>query len=160
MRRGPAFDVAAVALPEGFTLHAFEALGVDLLYAIMVLRQRAFVVEQDCVYLDADGRDQHALHLVHRTDGVVDAYARIFLAPNDEVGIGRVVTAPEVRGTGLGHRLVDAALLVCDAFAGEREVHIEAQAHLEAWYSKHRFETISDIYLIDGIDHFDMVRRR
>jgi len=152
-----------VVLPEGFALHAFEAIDGRLMYAILALRQRVFVVEQRCVFQDADGRDADALHLVHVPAGSTtpDAYLRMFLRPAPgQVVIGRVVTAPEARGTGLGHRLFAASLEACEILAPGRDVHIAAQAHLEAWYSKHRFETISAPYLDDDIPHVDMVLRR
>lgn len=154
-------DPTLVSLPEGFALYRFEGIEGPLMYAILALRQRVFVVEQHCVFQDADGRDKDALHLVHVTAGGVDAYLRVFLpeAPG-QVVIGRVVTAPEARGTGLGHRLFAESLKVCAVLAPGRDVHIAAQAYLEAWYSKHGFATVSEPYLDDDIPHVDMVLRR
>jgi len=158
-------ELQRAALPAGFAVYRFEALGVPLLYAIMALRQRVFVVEQRCVFQDADGRDAEALHLVHVPAGSPDpdAYLRLFLpAPADAAGhavIGRVLTAPEARGTGLGHRLVDVALDLIATLVPGREVHIAAQAHLDTWYSKHGFEITSAPYLEDDIPHVDMVLR-
>lgn len=149
-------------LPDGFELHHFDALDARTLYEVLALRQRVFIVEQRCLFLDADGQDQEAQHLLHRdARGVIDAYARLFLPTPDlpQARFGRVVTAPEVRGQGLGHRLVEVALAVLEAQAPGVEVHISAQAHLDTWYSKHRFAVVGDVYLEDDIPHLHMVRR-
>jgi len=154
--------LSSVTLPAGFALYAFEALDGRLMYAILALRQRVFVVEQQCVFQDADGRDARALHLVHMPPGASepDAYLRLFLPSGEgsQVVIGRVLSAPEARGTGLGHRLFEAALTVAATLAPGVDVHIAAQAYLEAWYGKHGFVTISAPYLDDNIPHVDMVR--
>jgi len=151
-----------MVLPAGFSLHPFAGLDLRTLYEVLALRQRVFIVEQRCLFLDADGQDERALHVLHRDErGVIDAYARLFL-PTPETPharFGRVVTAPEVRGQGLGHRLVDAALAALTELAPHAEVHISAQAHLDAWYSKHRFVVVGELYLEDDIPHLHMVRR-
>jgi len=146
-------------LPEGFRLCAFAELDLVTLYAILALRQRVFVVEQRCSFLDADGRDAHALHLVHQGPAI-DAYARLFLPDRvtPHAHLGRVLTAPEVRGQGLGQRLVLVALALLEELAPKADVHIAAQAHLEAWYAKHRFVAVGRPYFLDGIAHRDMVR--
>jgi len=158
--------LALASLPAGFALYAFEALDGPMLYAIMALRQRVFVVEQQCIFQDADGRDTHALHLVHVPPGATDpdAYLRLFLPRSDadqprHVVIGRVLTAPEVRGTGLGHRLVAVALDLVAKLAPGVDVHIAAQAHLDVWYAQHGFVVTSAPYLEDDIPHVDMVLR-
>lgn len=148
-------------LPPGFALHPFAALDPRTLYEVLALRQRVFIVEQRCLFLDADGQDARALHLLHRDEhGVIDAYARLFLPTREapHARFGRVLTAPEARGQGLGHRLVEAALTALDALAPGVEVHISAQAHLDSWYSKHRFAVVGDVYLEDDIPHLHMVR--
>ena len=82
------------------------------LYAICALRQRVFVVEQSCVYVDADGYDPPSRHLWAEREGVLHAYLRIVPAGVKfaEVSLGRVVTAPEARGAGLGRELVRRGL--------------------------------------------------
>jgi len=170
-------------LPPGFELHRFEALTPELLYQILALRQVVFIVEQRCMFLDADGRDRDALHLLYRAPPgslrsrelppdtalavsrgepapELIAYARLFLPTAAKpASFGRVITAPNARMRGLGHRLVDVALEVLAGLAPGADVHIAAQAHLDTWYSKHRFEPVGEPYLDDGIPHLDMVRR-
>jgi ElaA protein len=136
---------------------AFAELSAAQLYAIVSLRERVFVVEQNCVYLDADGLDPAARHIWCEAGGAIAGYLRIIPAgvKYDEIAIGRVVTAPEARGTGLGRELVRRGL----AAVGQASVRIGAQAHLEKFYGEFGFRCASDVYLEDGIPHIEMVRR-
>ena len=134
----------------------FEALTVHQLYAILALRQRVFIVEQRCAYLDADGADQPSRHLWAERAGEIVAYARIVPAglKFHELAIGRVITAPELRGTGLGRDLMLRAIASC----GRVPIRIGAQAHLEKFYGDLGFVRASDIYDEDGIPHIEMLR--
>ncbi len=141
---------------------AWSALTVDELYRILVLRQRVFVVEQTCPYLDADGYDARADHLwTDDTDGVtVRACLRGF-GPGvkyAEASLGRIATAPEARGTGLGRALVVEGLACLEAAHGNVAVRIGAQRYLERFYGEVGFVTVSEPYLEDGIVHVEMVR--
>jgi len=135
---------------------AFARLTPAELYAICALRQRVFVVEQSCVYVDADGYDPPSRHLWAEREGVLHAYLRIVPAGVKfaEVSLGRVVTAPEARGAGLGRELVRRGL----ASVGAVPVRIGAQAHLEKFYGELGFARASDVYDEDGIPHIEMVR--
>ncbi len=149
-------------MPVTWTYYAFDDLGVHLLYEIMALRQEVFVVEQTCWYLDADGRDQAALHLVGTQDGRVVAYTRILdrgISYPDHASIGRVVTAPAVRGQGLGRPLMRESLRVLYAVYGEQAVKIGAQAHLQGFYGSLGYEGVGEVYDEDGIPHRSMVLR-
>lgn len=148
---------AMTALP--WTCKPFDALDLRELYAVMALRQEVFVVEQRCPYLDADGTDPAAWHLwMDDGDGRVLAYARVF-PPGvkcPEASIGRVVTAPSARGTGLGRSLMAQALAVVARECGAVPVHLSAQAHLERFYGSFGFARVGDDYLEDGIPHVGM----
>jgi ElaA protein len=137
-------------------VRAFAALSAAELYAIVQLRERVFVVEQKCTYLDADGLDQVATHVWAERDGELVAYLRIVPAGAKfaELSIGRVVTAPSVRGTGLGRELMRRGI----AEAGAVPIRIGAQAHLEAFYNELGFVRASEPYDEDGIPHVEMVR--
>lgn len=142
----------------------FRDLSVDDIYAVVRLREAVFVVEQSCPYPDADGRDPHAWHLLgwqKTPEGrALVAYARIF-EPGiryDEASIGRVVTAPEVRGTGLGKLLMAEALRRVQSLAPGQPVKIAAQRRLESFYLVFGFRTVSAPYEEDGIIHVDMLR--
>ena len=134
----------------------FSELSNLEVYQILVLRQRVFVVEQNCPYLDADGVDLASRHLWAEADGAIHAYARIVPAGVKfaEVSIGRVITAPEARGTGLGRELMQRAV----AESGAVPIRIGAQAHLEKFYGELGFVRASDPYDEDGIPHIEMLR--
>jgi ElaA protein len=137
----------------------FGELSVVDLYAIVELRQRVFVVEQRAPYLDADGLDRVARHLWAESiegDAIV-AYLRIVPAGARfaEASLGRIVTAPEVRRSGLGRALVVRGL----AAIGDAPVRIAAQDHLERFYTELGFRRASEPYLEDGIPHIEMLRR-
>lgn len=146
-----------------WTLKPYDALSLHELYAVMALRQRVFVVEQNCPYLDADGNDVHALHLWHvGRDGAIEAYARLF-GPGircDECSLGRVVSAPEVRRTGVGRALVAKALAALAAHYGAQPVRIHAQKYLERFYGSFGFAREGEDFDEDGIPHCMMVRPR
>lgn len=135
----------------------FAELTVEELYALTVLRERVFVVEQKCVYLDADGVDPACRHLWATRGESIVAYCRIVPAKRvyDEIAIGRVITAPEERGTGLGRELMRRAIAIC----GEQRIRIGAQAHLQRFYGELGFVADGEIYDEDGIPHIQMVRR-
>jgi len=142
----------------------FSELRPDDLYAAVRLREEVFIVEQECIYRDADGRDPHAWHLLGWADTpngrTLVAYARIF-EPGvryTESSIGRVVTSPQVRGTGVGKALMAEALRRLDGLAPGRPVKIAAQRRLEKFYLELGFKTISAPYEEDGITHVDMLR--
>jgi len=140
--------------------HRFKALGVDGVYDMLALRARVFVLEQG-PYLDPDGADRRAWHLLGRdAGGELMAYLRV-LDPGvkyDEASIGRVVVDAGVRGRGLGHELVRRGIERCTALWPRDAIRISAQAHLQRYYGQHGFATVSDEYLEDGIAHVQMRR--
>jgi ElaA protein len=145
-------------------LARFRDLSVDDLYAIVRLREGVFIIEQNCPYPDADGRDPLAWHLLGWRDGpggkTLAAYARIF-EPGiryHEASIGRIVTSPDVRGTGLGRQLMVEALRRTEALAPNQPIKIAAQRRLEKFYEGFGFTAISEPYVEDGIVHVDMKR--
>jgi ElaA protein len=158
----------AIAAPESESFFwqwsRFSELTTADLYAVVRLREAVFIVEQNCPYPDSDGRDPNAWHLLgweERSSGrALVAYARIF-EPGvryDEGSIGRVVTAPDVRGTGKGRALMAEALRRFDSLAPGQPIRIAAQRRLEDFYLGLGFRTVSDPYEEDGIIHVDMLR--
>jgi len=141
-------------------LRSWRELTVDELYALMRLRQQVFVVEQSCPYLDPDGIDPRCSHLwTHDGDGPV-AYLRIVPpgAVYDEPSLGRVVTAPPVRRSGLGRLLVAEGIARVEAAFGRTSIRIGAQLYLERFYASFGFARASPEYLEDGIPHVKMLR--
>jgi ElaA protein len=124
------------------------------LYGILALRSEVFVVEQDCVYLDADGRDAEpdARQLWIEREGRVVATLRLLVDDERTVRIGRVATARSARGSGLAAQLMRRAL----ELAGEREVVLGAQSYLAEWYAGFGFVRDGEDYVEDGIPHVPM----
>ena len=143
---------------------AFAELSPADLYSAMELRQRVFVVEQNCAYLDADGTDRRSLHLLGWNGDPerrrLVAYARL-LPPRTkyaEASIGRVCTHADVRGTGAGKTLMEEAIRLVEASGWGREIRIAAQMYLERFYEGFGFKRVTDPYLEDDIWHVDMRR--
>ncbi len=138
----------------------FEELSLNTLYAILRLRQEVFAVEQASVYLDVDGFDPGACHLFATQDETPVAYCRL-LSPGvkyPEASIGRVVTAPGVRGSGAGRELMRRALTECEARFPDSGLRISAQAYLQRFYESFGFAVITAPYDEDGIPHIGMRR--
>ena len=133
----------------------FADLTVDVLYRILRLRSEVFVVEQECVYLDPDGRDAEpsAWHLWAEDGGEVVVAGRLLQEGDGSWRIGRVATAPEVRGRGLAAALVRQAIELC---GDDRPVELHAQSHLLEWYRTLGFEPCGSEFVEDGIPHTPM----
>jgi ElaA protein len=142
----------------------FAGLTAAQLYEMLALRQQVFVLEQTCLYPDIDGLDPGAHHLLgwRTVDGKRELAATLrCLAPGakyTEMSLGRVVTSPSTRGSGLGRELVARGIACAVALHPGHAIRIGAQAHLEQFYRSFGFVTVSEPYDEDGIMHIDMVR--
>ena len=141
-----------------------QALDAEGVYEMLALRNEVFVVEQRCLYQDTDGRDRDCLHVMGRdAAGRLLAYARL-LPPGLKgpqqlrAAIGRVLTAPSLRGQGQGRPLVRQALRECEQRWPGVGQELSAQAHLQAFYESVGFHAVSPVYDEDGIPHIDMCR--
>lgn len=137
----------------------FRQLTVEWLYAILRLRQQVFVVEQDCAYLDLDNLDQRAIHMLCRADGKLLAYQRC-LAPGlsyPESSLGRIVVCPSQRGQQMGKALVQRGIEHNLSRWPQSGIRINAQAHLQPFYSQFGFIAEGDEYLEDNIPHRQML---
>jgi len=140
---------------ELFVKH-FSELTAEELYDIICLREKVFVVEQQCVYLDADGKDLHAWHVYLKEDGEIKAYLRVLDrgVTFDDVSLGRVIAVR--RRAGLGTEVLKAGIRTArEKFSAERIV-IEAQTYARSFYEKQGFVKTSDEFLEDGIPHIRM----
>ena len=149
----------------------FSELDVHSLYALLRLRAEVFVVEQHCVFADPDGQDAEAWHLLAEDAQGLTGCARLFLPGvakggaqssmrgRDSASLGRIVTAPRVRGSGLGRELVLAAQSFLLEQAGPIPLRIGAQSRLEPFYRQLGFEADGSPFLEDGILHRPMVYR-
>jgi ElaA protein len=142
-----------------FVFKTFQELTLDELYNILQLRSEIFVVEQDCVYNDLDGFDKEAVHLFHKKEEKIVAYARLLKAGTrfPDFSIGRVVVKESERGNGLGIELMEAAKKYIINGLGATKIKISAQSYLQRFYENLGFEVITEMYLEDGIPHFGMI---
>lgn len=144
-----------------FSCLPFGQLTPSELYNIMGLRQEVFVVEQNCPYLDADGKDIESWHLMGRNDaGKLVCYTRLLpagLAYEQYASIGRVVSSPSVRGTGAGKLLMQRSVEMCRHLFGNQAIKIGAQSYLLKFYEGFGFQSTGEEYLEDGIPHTKMI---
>lgn len=136
----------------------FKELSLLDLYKFLSLRNKVFIVEQNCVYQDLDGCDEEAIHVMLYENDDLLAYARIFDKgiKYKTASIGRVVVSPEKRNLNLGHVLVNAAIQAIHENFETEEITISAQEHLQKFYAAHGFVTTSEMYLEDDIPHVQM----
>lgn len=140
--------------------YRFADFDTATLFEYLRLRQQVFVVEQNCAYPDIDDLDTVSTHLLGWVDGQIVACLRL-VPPGlkySEPSIGRVIAVPAMRGTGLGYQLIDAGLKGAAEQYPSMANRIGAQAHLQSFYARHGFVTVSDEYDEDGIMHVDMLR--
>lgn len=149
-------------LINSWKIKKFKDLKASEVYKIMQLRNEVFVVEQNCVYQDADGKDAKSFHLLglNQKDDVL-AYCRIVPAgiAYEDVSIGRVVTSPKVRGKGFGKELMVQALDKIRLLYSNVEVRIGAQVYLKEFYSEMGFVAVGKEYMEDNIPHIEMVKK-
>ena len=142
------------------SIKTFNQLSLEELYYLLQLRSEVFVVEQDCVYQDVDGKDQNALHVIGKKDNRIIAYTRIFKAGDyfKEASIGRVVVSEKERHLKYGHQLMLASIKAIETSFHTKKIKLSAQKYLEKFYTNLGFKTIGEPYLEDGIPHIAMVK--
>ncbi len=138
----------------------FDDLTPRELYSILQLRNEVFVVEQNCVFQDADNKDQASCHLMGWNNKILVAYARIIPAGvvYELPSIGRVVTSPVARRNGTGKILMEESIEVIKKLFGNVSIKLGAQLYLKNFYESFGFIQSSDMYLEDGIPHIEMIR--
>ncbi|UEG50198.1 GNAT family N-acetyltransferase [Ferruginibacter lapsinanis] len=137
----------------------FDELSVTELYSILKLRNEVFVLEQNCVYQDADDKDQLSFHLMGYANNELAAYCRI-LPPGlafPEASIGRVLTSPQYRKAGAGRALMTLAISKTLKQFSVGKIAIGAQLYLKKFYSSLGFVPVGNVYLEDGIEHIEML---
>ena len=142
-----------------FTYKSFAQLTTHELYAILKLRSEVFVVEQNCVFLDADDKDQFSYHIMTWQNNLLVGYTRLVPAgvAYTEPSIGRVVISSIVRNTGLGRSLMQFSIRTLYNLWGKTTITIGAQLYLRKFYESLGFQQKSDIYIEDGIEHIHMI---
>jgi ElaA protein len=137
----------------------FGQLTSPELYAILRLRSEVFVVEQNCVFLDMDNKDEYCVHIMAWQGPLLAAYSRIVPAGISyvESSIGRIVTSPAARGSGIGRELLVKSIDCLYTLYGRCDIRIGAQYYLKKFYTSFGFVQKGEIYLEDGIEHIEML---
>lgn len=138
----------------------FKELSVKELYMILRLRSEVFVVEQNCVYQDIDGKDEKALHILGLENGELVAYTRCFKQGDyfDQASIGRVIVKEKHRKFGYGHQIMKASVKEIEDRFQTSTIKLSAQQYLTAFYEDHGFQQTGKGYLEDGIPHIAMIK--
>lgn len=139
----------------------FQDLSNQSLYQLLQLRIEVFIIEQNCIFQDLDGKDQACHHLLGWDADTLVASARIVpqgVSYPDYPSIGRVVNRQSFRGKGAGKELMQEAIARCIALYGDTGIKIGAQYYLKGFYESLGFVATGDIYDEDGIDHIKMIR--
>jgi ElaA protein len=138
----------------------FEDIPSHTLYEILKLRQEVFIVEQDCPYLDADGKDYEAFHVIVTKQNEIVAYTRILkkgTSYDEYSSIGRVINKKNVRGKGVGKLLMEYSIQKTFELYPHDSIKISAQTYLHNFYTKLGFQKVGDGYLEDDIPHQAMI---
>jgi len=141
-----------------WTIKDWSELSKEEIEKIFSLRSEVFIVEQNCVYQDIDGKDRLAKHVLGKKDNELIAYARIF-KPGEyfkEASFGRAVVKKSERGKGIGDELVVISLEQFDDIT----IKISAQSYLKDFYASHGFKAEGKEYLEDGIPHTAMFLKK
>lgn len=142
------------------SVKTFDELNTTELYDLLQLRSEIFVVEQDCVYQDLDGKDQNALHVIGTKNNTIVAYTRIFKAGDylAQASIGRVAVKDSERQHGYGLDIMKASIKAIEEQFGETSIALSAQTYLKRFYNSLGFIEKGGEYLEDGIPHVMMMR--
>lgn len=143
-----------------FKIKRFNELSTQELYDVLQLRSEVFVVEQNCVYQDIDGKDAKAIHLIGTFEDEIVAYTRIF-KPGDyfeQASIGRVVVKHKYRDRKWGYDLMKETIQATQTVFNETKITISAQLYLKKFYENLGFIQTSEMYLEDDIPHIEMKR--
>ena len=139
-------------------IKTFNQLTLTILYDLLQLRSEVFVVEQDCVYQDIDGKDKKALHVLGYKEEKLVAYTRLFKAGDyfEEASIGRVVVSENERKHKYGNDIMKASITAINSYYNTDTILISAQTYLKRFYNSLGFFEIGEEYLEDGIPHIKM----
>ncbi|WP_338376160.1 GNAT family N-acetyltransferase [uncultured Flavobacterium sp.] len=144
-----------------FKIKRFNELSLQELYQLLQLRSEVFVVEQNCVYQDIDGKDEKAIHVLGFYNDEIVAYTRLFDKGYyfEEASIGRVVVSEKVRAKKRGHDLMKVSIATIEKEFKTSQITISAQEYLKKFYETHQFVQTSEMYLEDDIPHIQMKRK-
>ena len=140
-------------------IKTFKELTTNELYDLLQLRSEVFVVEQDCVYQDIDGKDQKAYHVLGYKQGQLVAYTRVFKAGDyfEQGSIGRVIVKLNERSHSYGYDIMQSSINLLRDNLGINDIKISAQTYLKRFYNNLNFKEVGEEYLEDGIPHIAML---
>ena len=138
-------------------IKAWDQLSSKEINDIFSLRSEVFIVEQECIYQDVDGKDEKADHVLLIINNQLVGYTRVFNKNIyfKEASFGRAVVKKSHRGEGYGHLLVEKSLEHLKTNK-QSPIKISAQSHLKEFYSSHGFVAKGEEYMEDGIPHTAM----
>ncbi|SFC49414.1 GNAT family N-acetyltransferase [Clostridium uliginosum] len=145
-----------------WNIKKFNQLKGEEIYKILALRNKVFIVEQECSYLDCDDKDLNSYHLFSNENEEVVAYLRILErgVSYNEISIGRVVVKKNYRGKGISREMMLKAIEFIENNLKEDTIKIQAQVYLLNFYSSLGFKAVSEEYLEDNIPHIDMLYKK
>ncbi|MBW9146078.1 GNAT family N-acetyltransferase [Clostridium sp. CM027] len=137
----------------------FNELNGEEVYEILKLRSEVFVIEQQCIYEECDGKDNNSYHLFAKENGKIIVYLRILEKgiSYNEISIGRVLTDKKHRGKGLAKQMMIRAIEFIENNLNEKVIRIGAQEYLVNFYEGLGFVRVSEVYLEDNIPHIEML---
>lgn len=141
---------------EKMIVKSYDELNLNELYQILKVRSEVFVVEQNCPYLDIDGKDQMSIHVMLKEDEEIVGYVRVYPS-NVKLGygqIGRVLSTK--RKKGIGARVFQEGINICHDILHTDHIYIEAQEYAIPFYQRFGFKQDSEIFLEDNIPHVQM----
>ena len=139
-----------------FDSKRFHELDNNTLHNIFLLRSEVFVVEQECVYQDIDGKDVNSIHIIGKKQEEIIAYSRIMNLNNEFCSIGRVLVKKELRKKGIGLKLMKKSIEKAKKLYNKKKIKISAQEYLKNFYTDIGFKHTGKSYLEDGIPHIEM----
>ena len=140
-----------------FEVKKFNEIDSKTLHNIFLLRAEVFIVEQECIYQDIDGKDPKSIHIIGKKNQEIVAYSRIMNLKNDFSSIGRVLVKKDSREKGLGKKLMKKSIEEAIKEYRKRKIKISAQEYLRKFYTDLGFKHTGKSYLEDGIPHIEMI---
>lgn len=136
----------------------FDELSLNELEQIFRLRQSIFILEQKSYFEDIDGKDSESIHIFSKNDGYISSYCRVTV--KDNIVLGRVTVHIDFRKNGKGREMLNYSLKYLEEKHPDKDIEIVAMSYLRKFYQSFGFITTSDIYIMDGDQHENMILKR
>ncbi len=140
-----------------FDVKKFHEIDTNTLHNILLIRAEVFIVEQQCVYQDIDGKDTNSVHIIGKKRDEIIAYSRVMNLNKDFCSIGRVLVKKDSRKKGLGIKIMKKSIEEATKLYKNKRIKISAQEYLKKFYVNLGFKHTGKSYLEDGIPHIEMI---